>query len=93
MDVVGVYVLVRHQHRVATLQALQRQAVGGVDAGRAQQGDAHPATPAEIAQAALGIDPAPAARGLRVAGPGFIHMGSATVAVNPCRAYVYQALW
>ena len=93
MDVVGEHVILGRQHRVAALQTVERQAVGGVDARRTQHADTHPATATEGAQLAFGIDTATSPCGAGTTRPRFVHEGALAIAVNPCRTYVYQALW
>src|SRR5690606_8697741 len=93
VDVVGEDVIDGRQHRIPALQAVERQTVGGIDAGRAQDGNAHATAAAEIAQATLGIDATLRARGTGATGTRFIDQRAAAIAVNPCRAYVYEALW
>ena len=93
MNVVGEYIVVRRQGRQAFVQALHRQAVGGVDAGRAQNADRHPAPRPPSAQYPLGIDPTLGAGAFRLQAPCLINHCAATITVNPRRAYVNQAAW
>jgi len=93
VDVVGVHVVGLDQRRQTLFQALQRQAVGGIDAGCAQDADDDAAAPAPGAQLPFGIDAAPGARIVGGEAPGLVNQGTGTIAVNPCRAYVNQAPW
>jgi hypothetical protein len=57
VDVVGVGIVGFGQGRRALFQALQGQAVGGINARCPQDGDTDPITTAPVTQASLGIDP------------------------------------
>jgi len=91
VDVVGEHVL--GGRRVATRDALDRQAVGGVDAGRAQDGDAQVATPPKGAQASFGVESATGAGVRRAARASLVDFRAVAIAIDPRRAYVHKALW
>lgn len=93
MDVVGVDIIGLDQRRQALFQAFQRQAVGGVDAGRAQDADGDATTSAPGAQLPFGIDAAPGPWIIGGEAPRLVNQGAGTIAVNPCRAYVNEAPW
>lgn len=93
VDVIGEYVLVGGQRRQPLFQPRQRQTIGGVDSGRAQDadGDAAPRPPGP--QPAFGIDPALRPRVARRASPGLVDPGAGAIAVNARGAYVDQTTW
>ena len=93
MNVIGEYIIAVNQRRQAFLQAFERQAIGRVNAGRTQNGNAHtlPGTPG--AQTVFGINPAQCTRVIRIQRPRFVDKGAGTIPVNPCRAYVNQPAW
>lgn len=93
MDVVGVHIVGLDQRRQALFQALQRQAVGGVDPRRAQDADSDATAPPPGTQLPFGIDTAPGARIVGGKAPGLVDQGAGTITVNPCRAYVNKAAW
>lgn len=93
MDVVRIDIVLSAQHRVATANALKRQAFISVNAGRPQNADLDTAALSEGTQLLFSIDASLRPRRLRPNGPGFIDMRAAAVTVNPCRAYVYEVLW
>jgi len=93
MDVVGMDIVFGTQHRITAPQPVERQAVGRIDARRAQHRYPHPCASAKSAQTLLCIDPAPRTCRLRPTGPQLVHPRTCTIAVNPCRAYVYEGLW
>jgi len=93
VDVIGVDIIDLGQRRQTLVQAFQRQTVGGVDPRGAQDGDGNAATLAPVAQLALGIDTPSGAGALRIQAPGLVDLRAATIAVNPCRAYVNEASW
>jgi len=93
MDVVGEHVILLDQCRQPFVQTLQRQAIGRVDAGCAQDADNNTTAPSPGAQLPFGIDPSPGPQIVGGKRPGFINQGTAAIAVNPCRAYVNQSSW
>ena len=93
MDVIGEHVVTRDQRRQALLQALERQAVGGVDARRAQYGDGDAGPPPPAAQHALGINSAGGTRAFRPGVPRLVDGRRAAIAVDPRGANVNQAPW
>ena len=93
MNMVGIHVILDRQRRHALLQALKRQAVCGVDAGRAQNDDRDAVSSAPGAHDSLGINPAERSFTFRIEEPGFVDPCSSAIAVNPRRAYVNQASW
>ena len=93
MNMVGEDVIRLGQGRQTFFQALDRQAVGGINAGGTQNGNPHPGPGAPVTQTLFGIDPAAGARTLRIQAPRFVNPRPGTVAVNPCRAYVNQLSW
>lgn len=93
MDVVGVAVGGRAQRRKGLVQALDGQAVGGVDARGAQNGDFDAGPLAPLAQTVFGINPPAGPGTLRIQAARFVNLRPATVAINPCRAYVNQTPW
>ena len=93
MDVVGVGVIRLAQGGKPLVQALEGQTVSGVDTRRAQDDDRHTGPLPPGAQAVFGIDPPSGARTLRIQAACFVDRRPATVAVNPCRAYVNQPPW
>ena len=93
VNVVRMDIVFHTQHGVAAANALERQTIAGVNAGRAQDADLNAATPPEGAQLLFGIDASRCARRTWPDGTRFIDMRAATIAVNPCRAYVYEVLW
>ena len=98
VDVVAPGILGGEQGRQSLAQAFERQPVGGVNAGRAQNADAHAAPPAPVgqaplAQAALGIDAAHGALALRPARARLVDQRPGAIAVNSGRADVDQLPW
>ena len=93
MNVVGEDVIRLGQGWQAFFQALERQAVGGINAGGTQNGNPHPGLGAPVTQTLFGIDPASGARTFRIQAPRFVNLRPGTVAVNPCRAYVNKLSW
>ena len=93
MDVVGVDVLIGHQGRHRTLQALDRQPFSRVNAGHAQNtdGDTKATSPGTQGSFRIAAAHGPGIRGGQ--GARLIDPGSGTIAVNPCCAYVNQATW
>lgn len=93
VDVIGIHILVGDQRWQSPLQASQRQTIGGVDTGRAQDadGDAAPRPPGP--QPVFGIDPALRPRVGRRASSGLVDPGTGTIAVNARGAYVDQTTW
>jgi len=93
VDVIAVDIVGGTQRRQAFFQALERQAVGGIDARRAQDGNHHAVVPPPGAQAALGIDPTHGAAILRLQAARFVDKRAAAIAVHPGRTNVDQAAW
>lgn len=93
VDVIGVYILVLDEHRIAAPEPGQRQAIGSIDARRAKQADPRPGTPAETTQLPLRIDPPPCARRARPAWACLVDPVPAAIAIDPRRADVDNALW
>ena len=94
VDVVGVNVVLRQQHRGFLEQTLAWRAtfaVLGVNAGDAQDAAAHAAAPKETHQP-LGIDPALGAGGVRIHGTGFIDQLPLAVAIDACGGAIDQGL-
>lgn len=92
MDVVGKHVVFRRQHRIAALQARQRQTVGGIDARRAQDGERRAMTAGKAAQTAFGIDAAARTRTQRPQRTALVDESTAAVAIHPGGAYVHKTL-
>ena len=90
VDVVGVAVVLGNQGRGAALDAFQRQAVGGIDAGRAQDAHLHPQRFAPGAQLALGVDPPHRAAVHRRHRTRLGHPVAAAIAVHAAGADVDQ---
>ena len=90
MDVVGEYIICGLKRRQGFVQALQRQAIGGVDAGGAQDADGDAIACAPLAQGLFGVDAAAGASAFGVQWPGFVNPGTCAIPVNPCRAYVNE---
>ena len=90
VDVVGEHVVVGTQGRHAPAQPFKRQALGGVDPGRAQNADAHAVTLAKAAQLALGVDAALGARGDRAQRTRFVDALAGAVAINTAGTDVDQ---
>jgi hypothetical protein len=84
----------QHQRQAAP-QALQRQAVAGVDARRAQDADAAGAAEAapEAAQAALRHRRAVPRAPTLHRRPRFVDPGTTAIAIHPAGADVDQAPW
>jgi len=93
MNMVGVHIVIGKQRRRAPLQALDRQAVGGIDTRSTQDGDSNAVAQPPGTQHTLGIDTSPGPRTLRIEAARFVDAGTAAIAVNPRRAYVNQAAW
>lgn len=93
MDVISEYIILLGQGRQTFLQAFQRQTVGGVDAGRAQDADGDATAPPPGAQLPFGINPPAGARIVGGKRPGLINQCPAAITVDPCRAYVNEAAW
>ncbi len=93
VNVVGIHVLGGDQRWHRLLQARQRQPVGGVDAGRAQDADGDAAARPPGPQPAFGIDAALRPRVGRQAGPGLVDPGAGAIAIDARGAYVDQATW
>ena len=93
MDVVGEHIVTVDQRRQAFLQALQRQAIGRVNAGRAQDGNSDTGRPPPGPQAALGGDAAGAPCALGIQAAGLVDRRAAAIAVNACRTNINQAPW
>ncbi len=93
MNVIGIHIVRLDQRRQPFFQTLQRQAVGGVDAGRAQDADGNTTPLPPGTQLALGIDPSAGTGTVGGERPGFVDHSPGAIAVNPRRAYVNQAPW
>ena len=93
VDVIGVAVIGLAKRRKGLVQAFDGQAVSGVDARRAQDGDLDASPLAPLAQATFGIDSPTGASALRIQAARFVDLRATTVAINPRRAYVNQAPW
>ncbi|TXT32374.1 MAG: hypothetical protein FD131_366 [Rhodocyclaceae bacterium] len=93
VDVVGVAVVCGAQGGQRLVQTFDGQTVGGVDAGRTQDGDLDASPLAPLTQAAFGINPPTGPRTLRIEASRFVDLRPATVAINPRRAYVNQTPW
>ena len=93
VDMVGEYIVAVDQRRCAFLPALQRQAVGGVDAGRPQDRHGDAGAPPPGAQGLLGGDTPAGARTFGMAAAGFVDPGAATIAIDAGGANVDQAAW
>lgn len=93
MNMVGIHVVSGTQRRQALFQALERQTIGGIDARRAQDGNAHAVLPPPGAQAALGIDPAGSTQAFRVQATRFVDDLATAITVHPGRTNVDQAAW
>ncbi len=92
MDVVGVDVVLAHQHRRAAREALARMArpVGGVDARHAQHAHPHAARASEVAHSRLGIGAAKCTVRLRPHRAGLVDARSAAIAIHAAGAGVDQ---
>jgi len=93
VNVVGEHVVGFDQRRQALAQAFHRQAVGGIDAGDAQDGDGHAGPPSPGTQAAFGIEPAAGARTLGIDAARLVDLRPAAIAVDAGGANVDQASW
>ena len=93
VDMVGEDIVAVDQRRGAFLQALQRQAVGSVDAGRAQDRHGDAVAPPPGAQRLFGGDAAASARTFGMAASGFVDPGTAAIAIDARGANVDQAAW
>ena len=93
MNVVGKHIIAVDQRRRAFLQTLNGQTIRRVNAGRTQDADGDAGTCAPGAQGGLGIDAARSAGALGIEAARLVDLRPATIAVNPCRAYVNQAAW
>lgn len=93
VDMVGVAVIGGAERWKGLEQALDGQTVGSVDARRAQNGNADAGPRAPLAQTAFSINPSAGPGALRIEAARFIDLVAATVAINPCRAYVNEAPW
>ena len=93
MDMIGEGVVGLDQRRHSFLEARQRQAVGGIDAGGTQDADLDAGLPPPATQAAFGIDPTPGPTAFGAQTAGFVDPRPRAIAVNPRRAYVNQAPW
>lgn len=93
MNMVGIHVVSGTQRRQALFQALERQTIGGIDARRAQDGNAHAVLPPPGAQAALGIDPAGSTQAFRVQTACLVDDSAGAITVHPGRTNVDQAAW
>ncbi len=93
MDVIGEHIVRFIQRRHAALQTLDRQAIGSVNTGGAQNGNGHTGLLAPSPQALLGIDPARGARTFRLKAAGFVDLRAATIAIDTGGTNVNQAPW
>ena len=93
MDVIGEHIVRFIQRRHAALQTLDRQAIGSVNTGGAQNGNGHTGLLAPSPQALLGIDPARGARTFRLEATGFIDLGPGAIPINASGTNVNQAPW
>jgi hypothetical protein len=92
VNVVGEHIIGGEPAPAGLLQTFQRQAVGGVDTGRAQDGKRTPLRRPRRA-GSFGIDTTAGARAFRFRRRVSSICGAATIAVNPGGANVNQAAW
>ena len=88
MDIVAV-----DQRRQPIFKARQRQALGGINPWRAQDGHHNAITCSPGAQALLRRDPAGGARALRIQASCFVDDLSAAVAIDPGGTDVNKVAW
>lgn len=93
VNVIAIDVVGRDQRRQTFLQALERQAVGSINARRPQDADSDTIQPSPAAQAIFGVD-APRRPGtFRMSAPGFVNSGTCAIAIDACRTNVNQPAW
>lgn len=93
MNMVGVHVVACAQRRGSLLQTVERQAIGRIDAWRAQDTDDHSPVTAKSPQLALGISSATSARGRRTKRARLVNQRPGTIAIDPAGAYIDDSLW
>ncbi len=93
MDVVRVDIVRIAQHRRAGAQAYKREAIRGVDARRAKNGQRHAVALAPYCKLRLCIRPAHGARTLRMDLARFIDQGTCTIAIDAAGADIDEAGW
>ena len=79
------------QYRQAALQARQRQSVGAVNAGNAQDAERETVARRPIAGGAFGVQAAARAVGLGIGRSNFINPNTLTITINATDADQYQA--
>jgi len=93
MNVVGIHIVSGTQRRQAFFQALERQAIGGVDARGAQDGNRHAVLPPPETQAALGVNATRGTAAFRLQATRFVDDLASAITVHPGRTNVDQAAW
>jgi hypothetical protein len=92
MNMVGIHVVRRVQRGNTLAQPLDRQAIGGIDAGGTQNADHHPTAP-EGAQLAFGVNPATGAGRGWPQGMRLVNQIAVAIAVHTGGADVHDSLW
>ena len=93
MNVIGEHIIRFIQRRHAALQTLDRQTIGSVNTGGAQDRNGHAGLLAPQAQALLGIDPARGAWTFRLKAACFVDLRTGTIAIDAGGTNVNQAPW
>lgn len=93
MNVISVDVVLGLQHWITAFEPRSRQTVGGINAGCAQNADRNAVALTEATQTTLGVNASQGTGSRWRHTPGLVNEGTATITVNPCCTYVYQALW
>jgi hypothetical protein len=88
MDMVGIDIVLRTQHRRSGAQPRERQAVAGIDPRRAQYDEGNASGGAPFGEPAFGVDSTACAFGSGRDRPRFVHACAAAIAVHPARADV-----
>ena len=92
MDVIGIDVILGAQYRRGALELRQRQALGRINPGYAQNDHLHPALLAPGEERTLRVDPAQGPHRLRRDRPVLVHPGPAAISVDTAGADVDQTL-
>ena len=93
VDVIGVDVVVRHEHGRALPDPVERQPGLGIDARRAQDRQRDAVAPRPVAQPVLGRDAAARARRAGAARPRLGDARAGAIAVDARRRNVDESLW
>lgn len=93
VNVVGENIIGGDQRWQPFFQTVERQTVRRINTWRPQDGNPDPGADTPLAQTALGIDPPPGTRALRIKVARLVNACPAAIAINPGRAYVNKLAW